>query len=582
MKSTPLKNIKITNEHVLFLCIFLIAVLLRFPQLGKASLNDYEAKIALSSINVFKRVNAILPAQPLLLSLTSLFYIFASNNFSARIASAISGCLFAISPIFFKKWIGGRESLIIGLFLAFDPALISISRQVDSRMLLLLLFVLFIAAILNSKRIITGIIGGLLLLCGPSFWQIALILCLTFFLFYMLAWDKKMNKQRIKELFKEFYNKIPQFLLGFLISLFLIGTRFFSRPDLLNLIPQSFIEVSNSWLVRNQIFNQSFFLTIFFFSSYPLVCLLCLSGIIQEILRKDTLSFLLLIYLLCAFLLFLINPAAKTADIFIFIVPMYYFVSKIMVVWVDLVNKHLKESLLIGIPIICLLGFVWLAIIRILNLPIGSIDAAKMFILLIGTMLLLGIIIVLIGWGWSIKSAISGLSLAVFFILALFHLSVSIHATGITSRPESELWWLDHYFKSPELISTTVEDISLWNTGIKNAINVSIVGFDSPSLEWVLKEQGIVKYGEIPISAPPSMMILKEANSSVLRNEYRGQKFALHSFPFWTMNLEQSVTSIDFYRWLFLRDGFINNEDAELWARADLFVGNNLKFENNN
>jgi hypothetical protein len=189
---------------------------------------------------------------------------------------------------------------------------------------------------------------------------------------------------------------------------------------------------------------------------------------------------------------------------------------------------------------------------------------------------------VLIGWGWSIKSAVSGLSLAIIFILTLFHFSISVHATGITSRPESELWWLDHYFKGSELITTTVEDISMWNTGFKKRIDVALVGIDSPSIEWALKEQGIAKYNVIPSSETPSVMIMKESKDLTIKNEYRGQKFTLHSFPMWTINLEQSLTSIDFYRWLFLRDGFIKNEDAELWARADLFVGNNLKFENNN
>ena len=582
MKSSPLNNIRITNEYVLFLCIFIFATLLRFPQLGKIPLNDIEAKLALSSMDIFKGATVAQPAQPLYLNLTSLFFILASNNFTARIVSAITGSLFAITPFLFKKWFGSREALLIGMFFAFDPALISISRQADSRMITLLLIFIFFASILNSKRIVTGIIGGLLFLCGPSFWQLSILLLLSLFLFYQFSQDKKKTKKRIKGFINKLKNESLQLLLGFTVSILLIGTRLFSRSDPLNLIPQSLIELINDWLAKGQLFNQFSFLIIFFISSYPLIILLCLSGVIKEIFRKEKLSFFLLVLLLISFLFFLINPAAKTADIYILVIPMYYFATKIIVVWVELIKKHIKESLLIGIPVICLLGFIWLAILRILNLPIGSIDAAQMVIVLIGGMLLLGIIIVFIGWGWSIKSAVSGLSLAIIFILTLFHFSVSVHATGITPRPESELWWLDHYFKGSELITTTVEDISIWNTGFKNNINVALVGIDSPSIVWAFKEQGIAKYNVTPISETPSLMIMKEGKDLTLKNGYRGQKFTLHSFPMWTINLEQSLTSIDFYRWLFLRDGFIKNEDVELWARADLFVGNNLKFENNN
>jgi len=369
---------------------------------------------------------------------------------------------------------------------------------------------------------------------------------------------------------------------GFAISILLIGTRFFSRPEILSLLPLSIIEGIKVWLVGEDLFNQLFFLVIFFLSSYPLIILLCLSGIILELFLKEKLSFFLLIHLLISFLFFFSNPEAKTADIFIFVIPLYYFSTKSIVAWVELLNNHIKQSLLIGMPIICLLGFIWLIILKILNLPLGSMDAIQMLIVLIGGMLLLGILIIFIGWGWSFKVALSGLSLGFIFILTLFQISVSIHAAGIQARPESELWWLDHYFRGSEVITTTIQDISIWNTGFNNKIDVALVGIDSSSVEWALNDQGIKKYDQIPAAEIPSIMIMKPGEGSILINDYRGQKLLMYSYPIWTINLEQALSSIDFYRWLFLRDGYIINDESVLWARSDLFVGNNLKFENNN
>ena len=221
--------------------------------------------------------------------------------------------------------------------------------------------------------------------------------------------------------------------------------------------------------MQGQLFNQISLLIIFFLSCYPLIFLLSLYGVTKGIFRKDKLSLFVLILFLISFLFFLAKPGAKPADLYIIIIPMYYFAAQSILVWVEIIRKYVKESLLIGIPIICLFGFIWLAILRILNLTIGSLETAQMFIALIGSLLLLGLIIVLIGWGWSLKAALSGLSLGIIFILILFQISVSFHATGMASKPEAELWWLNNYFKGSKSFTTSIEDISEWNTGYKKS-----------------------------------------------------------------------------------------------------------------
>jgi hypothetical protein len=580
MKSISLNNKKITNEHAIYIGILLLAAFLRFSQLGNPPLNDIEAKLALNAIDLEIGNNVIQSAQPLYLSLTSLLFIFASNNFTARIASALAGSLFTITPYFFKKWIGRDESVLFGLFFALDPVLISISRQADSRMTTLFLFIVFIASIFLFKKIYAGIIGGLLILCGSSLVQLSLPLVLSLILFYQLLKNNKKLLKRIKSFIKIDIGELSRIILGCVITVIFIGTRMLSRPTLINLIPQSLISLNNNGPLSGQLFNQFPFLSIIFLSSYPLVCLLCLAGIIKEIIRGSKNALFVLILLLASFLFFCGNPNSKPADIYILLIPLYYFAIKSILYWIDLIKIYPKESLLVGVPAICLLGFIWLAVLRILNLPIGSIDTAQMFILLIGSMFLLGIIIVLIGWGWSLKAALSGLSLGIIFIFTLFHLMVSIHATGIASRPESELWGLDNYFGGSNTLTKTFEEISMWNTGFKNKLDIAIVGIDSPSIEWALKDQVVEIIDTLPIKQSPSILIMKEGIDQSLKQVYRGQKFALRSYPNWTLNLEQSLVSIDFYRWLFLRDGTIKNDDAEIWARSDLFIGNDSKFEN--
>ncbi len=135
-----MKANKITTEHLLYGLAFLLALGMRFFQLGAAPLSDTEAGWALQALSTSHGAVAALGAQPAYILLTSqLFSIFGDTNFLARFLPALAGSLIIWLPYYFRDWMGDtswlrRAGLIMAFGLAIDPGLVSLSRQAGSLM----------------------------------------------------------------------------------------------------------------------------------------------------------------------------------------------------------------------------------------------------------------------------------------------------------------------------------------------------------------------------------------------------------------------------------------------------------------
>jgi hypothetical protein len=576
MNSVSLR--KVNNEIIFFVFILICSAGIRFFQLGKNPLNDSEARLALSALNLIKGQNSDLIAQPLYLAFTSLFFVFSASNFTARLLPALIGSVFPLTPLFYKRWIGSKAAVILCTLLTFDPLLISISRQADSRILALFLLITFIVLVFKSSSMLAGIIAGLFILSGVYAWHLSIILVFSIIAFRALI--KNQKRLDLKKHFTEFPdNGYGLFIFGLLICLIFVGTGFLKQPILINGLMKNIFEFYASWLNAVYLFNKIGFLLIIFASSYLFLFIFNIIGLVTSFKELGKNDKFFCLYLGLSFLYLFGNPSSTAADLYLFIAPFYYFVMKGILSWWNIFQKNKSASLIISVPIICLLGFIWLAILRILLFPIGGIDYAQMLIAIIGSVFLLGLIFLLISWGWSLQAAFSGLSLGLLLVLALFQLSVSFHSLGISERPESEIWWNSQFISGSTFISNTIEEISLWNNGFRNGIDVQIQGVNSPALVWLLRNQIVTEVDNNSIVSNPSIVFSASKNSQLLESAYRGQKIAFYASPMWMQNIPQSLDTLDFYRWLFLRDGIIQKSEIFLWARAELFIGNNIKFE---
>lgn len=576
-------NRRINIYQTLLILMFLLALWLRFINLGKMPLSDMEAIPALSAIYTFQQPQSQLSNQPLYELFTSLlFYFFGSSNLIARLLPALAGSVLIPALSLFANKINRIEILILALLLTIDPIFLSLSRQVDSRAFVVVLLIISFGLLLKKQYSIAGFSSALLVLSGIYFWHVLLILC--FFLLFGNLFIKitdKRSSDYLKVIFIE-KEKIKKYFLYLSISMVIIGTRFFSAPLLLSQIIQCFLDYFSGWVNLYRIFSQARVLLIVLFSSYPLITLFGLTGCVVMLLERKTQAYSLLLLFVFSLLITLAYPASKQVDvIFIIPIPIYFFVEFFAKLLKEL-EDNIRESLLALIPFILLMGILGLVLLNTVNLSMGFDEIEQLLIAIIGCLLLIGIVFILISWSWSYKYALNGLVIALVLILGVLHLSTVLHVLGVSPRPEAEVWWIDGYFKDADLLLNSIEKISIMNLGLKYNISVAIEDLSSPSLDWLLREYELINFQKIPVQIRPPIIITKEEIPQKFNEEYRGSKFILKATPYWIENLDSILVSNDLLNWFFLRKNFTQNDEIYLWARADLFPGNNIKFENIN
>ena len=154
-----MKANKITTQVPLYWLAFLLALGLRFYQLGAAPLSESEAAWALQALGLAHGGVVTLGPQPAYILITSQFFsIFGDTNFLARFISALAGSLIIWLPYFFRNWAGesGRfqwAGVVMAFGLAIDPGLVSLSRQAGSLIPAMAFTFLALACLYNRRMV---------------------------------------------------------------------------------------------------------------------------------------------------------------------------------------------------------------------------------------------------------------------------------------------------------------------------------------------------------------------------------------------------------------------------------------------
>lgn len=124
--------LQVSVEVVLYLSLFLAALVLRLANLDAVPLNSYEAHEALSALH---RVNPSMTTSPAIAEnplMTffnqGLFFFVADNEFTARLPTALIGALMVWGPWLWRKDMGNTAAFIMALLLAISPVALAASR----------------------------------------------------------------------------------------------------------------------------------------------------------------------------------------------------------------------------------------------------------------------------------------------------------------------------------------------------------------------------------------------------------------------------------------------------------------------
>jgi len=125
----------ITGETILYVMIFVLALVLRLPNLGSFPLTASESHEALAAYRAVipeAAGNLITPSQPLLFAFNAIaLTIGGGDNATPRFVTVILGALIVLMPLLLRRWLGTTRALLLSSLLAISPVLFIASRSMS-------------------------------------------------------------------------------------------------------------------------------------------------------------------------------------------------------------------------------------------------------------------------------------------------------------------------------------------------------------------------------------------------------------------------------------------------------------------
>ena len=599
----------VKHESILYVIAFVLAVALRFIQLGALPLSDIEAKWALQALNVAQGTRPLLGPQPVYILPTSiLFFLFGTSNFLARFIPALTGSALILVPFLFRLRLKSIPGLLLAFFLALDPGLISLSRQAGSLMPALT-FLLFAWVLWWAKKPrAAGIFAGLALLSGPAVWAGILGVGLAWVLRRTMETTpagargenevaamasntdgttspkvtvspRREADQVVESLHSE---NLKTALIYGGVTILLAGTMFLLSPNGLSAWLNALPVYLSGWAQPSGVPAGRLLIAPLVYQ--PLAWLFGLASVVRGWVQRRKRHIRLSLWMLAALLVASFYPARQVGDLAWTLVPLWALAALELSKHTRIFLEECREVAGMAVLIFILLTFAWLDYAGIALDPLNPANLTSnavqvggtvlfnrlpptRYVLLISVLLLLVVSVVMVAMGWSARTARLGSVWGLTAALGIYSLGMAWSATGLRTPDGWELWWPDERPAQANLLLETVNEQSEWSTGDATSQDVTLLDIDSPALEWLLRGRSLNKVSELELEQAPAIVISSQIDALNLPIAYRGQDFSWRREPFWEI-----AGIYEWIKWSVFRDLPYETETVIVWVRNDLFI----------
>lgn len=570
------------NEGWLYWLAFLVALGFRIIQLGASPLTDSEATLALQALHIAQGKAPLLGPQTGYILFTGiLFAVIEGTNFMARFFPAMIGSALVFVPYFFREKIKPIPALILAFFFAIDPGLVALSRQANGT-ILAVTFLLFAWGMWRHQRAISaGVFAGLALLSGPSFWAGLLALGLTW-VFLQGMGTKRMANAESKIVDPSLVSTSPfpgleyrPALIALLVTLLFGGTLFFLSPNGLSAWLSALPAYLKGWTSPSSMTPGR--MIVAFFAYEPLGIFLAVLSLIRGYRTKSRRILRTGLWLGVSLLLAIFYR--QTSELVWAIIPLLTLAAFELARAFNIFAEERVEVGVVVLALMILLAYIWFDVSKIALDPSSQLAATTLplfgrniqisgapYVILLGAILIIILCISFVAFGWSVRTAWLGTTWAFVLFLGVYSLAAAWGSSGVRSPNGLELWTLDPAPAQANLLRASVDDISEFSLGHPDSQPVTIMGIDSPALEWILQNRDVEVVSELNPQLAPSIVITPLMNDLGLPSAYRGQDFTWRQRPLW-----EGITTPDWIRWLVFRQLPRDNETIILWVRDDLF-----------
>jgi hypothetical protein len=568
-----MKVTKPTYEQALYLGVFFLGVILRFVKLNALPLSDLEAANALQVFTAVKGGPLISSPQAGYLGFTSiLFFLFGSSDWLSRLIPAIAGSLLILAPLLFRGKIGRIPAIVVSLLLAIDPFLLPLSRQAEGSILAICGGVFSLGFYLNRKMTLSGICFGLALMGGPLFWYLAVIAgCVA-------GWDWLL-KRRQNSPSTESDNEKSELSGGMDskrwknwgmsagLTVILIGTVFLTMPGAASGLFAGFSTFITGLAAEKRTEVLQMFIGWFTYS--PFLWLAGLAGLVWSLKNGDEFDGYLRRIFLVAIVFLLVYPARRVVDSALISIPLAVFAARgiVSIIRIDLEDRWMVfgQAVLAATLIVSAI-FSYIALFQVMQ---GNADQNSHIARLIAVLLLILLSLLLVGWGWSVRTSLTGLFMGVLLVTFIISFAAGMRSAGFGRDPAAELTHDGGVFTDSKLLTGTIQDISRWNRGVSNGVSITVSGLDTPGLRWAFRNEKSVQFvTQLPLSENPDMILSPALDVVQAASNYVGQDFIVKREPAWSLLLPA-----EWGRWALFREVVAEQQMVVLWVRDDLFPG---------
>jgi hypothetical protein len=575
------------NEGWLYWLAFLIALGFRLIQLGASPLTDSEATLALQALHIAQGKAPLLAPQPGYILLTSIFFaVINSTNFLARFVPAIAGSALVFVPYFFREKIKPKPALVLAFLFAIDPGLVALSRQAGGTMLAVASLLFAWAMWRHQRTVLAGVLAGLALLSGTSLWAGLLVLGLTgLFLRGMEARPTASAESKLADgssahdaqsTNSQFtFTQYRPAIFALVLTLLFGGTLFFLSPNGLSAWLSALPAYLTGWTSAAAMTPGRILLA---FAAYePLGIFLAILALIRGYRRKSRRVIRLSLWLAVALLLAVFYR--QTSELVWAIIPLLTLAAFELAQVFEMQAEERVEVGVVVVVLLIFLAYIWFDLSKIALDPRGQLGStllpffgrnlevkAAPYVVLLGVFLILILGISFVAFGWSARTAWLGMSWAFVLVLGAYTIAAAWSSSGLRAQNGVEFWIPDQPPVQGKLLLSTIDDISEFSLGHARAQPVTVMGVDSPALEWALRDRQVEIVSTLDSQVAPAIVITPMLTDLGLPAAYRGQDFT------WRQTLQwQGITAPDWLRWLVYRQLPKENETIVLWARDDLF-----------
>ena len=564
-------NKPITLETALYSLALAIALALRFFNLGVLSLTDFEAEFALEALNISNGIPGVLASNPAYTHLTTfLFFILGGANFWARFLPALAGVGLILVAWFLRHRIGRLPAIVLAFGLALDPGLNAISRLAGGPMLAITFLVIAAVLWLDQRPIPAGIFAGFGLLAGPSVWLGLLTILLAQALFKLLP-EKFMPRvlSEVDESGKAGSGTqkgmVREALAWGIGSLLVVGTLMAISPQGLSAAVRSFLQFAAGWWQPSGI---PFWRVLLALPAYELLPLLFgLIHFIRGLFQRDRVAVWLSLWLLVSLLLVSLYPGRQVFDLCWALIPLWVLAAREIGRYLNFsqLNRWVVGATITAIFILLVLA--WLTLTRISTYDPASTEVRLQWLFIGGILLVIVISLIMVGTGWSPREAWSGGVWGVLIPLVLFTFGATTGSAGLRDPRTIELWNPEPRLGRPDLVLKVINEISFINTGFEESLPISIIGLDSPALNWLFHKWDVEQADIFDPLATPEIIITTNLTELNLAADYRGEPLVWRETGTWD---EADYTS--WLHWFLYRQIPTQQDKIVLWVRSDLFI----------